>query len=34
MARSGQNSLAQGLPWVKLKKRFALKGLEYAHAIR
>jgi hypothetical protein len=28
VARSGQESLAQGLPWVSQNKRFALKGLE------
>ena len=27
-APKGQESLAQGLPWVKQNKRFALKGLE------
>jgi hypothetical protein len=26
VARSGQNSLAQGLPWVVLPTRIALKG--------
>jgi len=33
-APKGQESLAQGLPWVSRNKRFALKGLENAHAIR
>jgi hypothetical protein len=28
VARSGQESLAQGLPWVSRYKRFALKGQE------
>ncbi len=28
MARSGQKSIAQGLPWVSRNRRFALKGLE------
>src|ERR1700722_6734799 len=32
-APKGQESLAQGLPWVSGNKRFALKGLD-AHAIR
>jgi hypothetical protein len=32
-APKGQESLAQGLPWVSGNRRFALKGLE-AHAIR
>jgi hypothetical protein len=27
-ARSGQESIAQGLPWVSQNKRFALKGLQ------
>jgi hypothetical protein len=27
-AQKGQESLAQGLPWVSRNKRFALKGLE------
>ena len=26
--KKGQESLAQGLPWVSGNKRFALKGLE------
>jgi hypothetical protein len=35
-APKGQESLAQGLPWVSRYKRFALKlkGLEIVHAIR
>jgi hypothetical protein len=33
LAPKGQESLAQGLPWVSGNKRFALKGLE-ADAIR
>jgi len=28
LAPKGQESLAQGLPWVSRNKRFALKGLE------
>jgi hypothetical protein len=32
-ASKGQESLAQGLPWVSENKRFALKGLK-VHAIR
>jgi hypothetical protein len=32
-APKGQESLAQGLPWVSRYKRFALKGLN-AHTIR
>jgi hypothetical protein len=30
----GQESLAQGLPWVSQNKRFALKGAGNVHAIQ
>jgi hypothetical protein len=33
-APKGQESLAQGLPWVSRYKRLALEGLEIADAIR
>jgi hypothetical protein len=33
-APKGQESLAQGLPWVSRNKRFALKGQELLHATR
>ncbi len=34
VARSGQKSLAQGLPWVSRKYMFRPEGARNAHAIR